>query len=141
MAVTVRVFGVPQANAGLLRAAERYQSKAQTRKILRPAAVRMREALRGVTAGSFGGPGSQSTGNLARSIRTFSFPRSRMVHVGPRVGGVGRMADGYYFGWQDRGTSRGIRAKNMIDRTITAHGDEVAGIMRAALLADLQYLI
>jgi hypothetical protein len=141
MAITVDIVGVPGVTQELRQAAIRYQSKAQTRRVLRPAAKALRDHLKNQVASTFAGS-PRSTGTLRRSIRTFAFPRSRGLHVGPRLGGQGvrNLADGYYFGWQDQGTRRGIRAKFMIDKTMNKHGKEVANMAAQSLIDDLKYL-
>lgn len=149
--ITITVKGVPGVNEELLKLARRYHSKAKTRRLIRPAAQKMRDELRKTTKAQFTGnrswTGRQSTGNLARSIRTFSFRRSRGVHVGPRVGGKGvrGLADGYYFGWHDQGTRKtgfgpAIKRKGMIERTMQRHGDAVGSMIGKALIQDLRYL-
>ena len=138
MSFTITVHGVPALNKELLAAAERYRRKSETRKILRPAAVELRGYLKAEVGSTFE-DSTTSTGNLRKSIKTFSFPRSRAVHVGPRVGGSG--ADGYYFGWQDKGTRRGIKAKLMIDKTLDKHGAALSQRISLALWNDLRFFL
>lgn len=146
MAIVVSVKGVHKVNEELLRAARRYQSKAQTRKLLRPAGVTARKHLKDMTRASMINA-ENSTGTLVRSIRTFSFTRSRSVHVGPRVGsGLRGLADGFYFGFHDLGTKhrisrrQHIRPKNIIKRMLGAFGSAIGKQIEALLIADLKFL-
>lgn len=145
MAIKISIIGLPGVTKELMKAANRYQTPSQTRKVIRPAAQLMQKGLRSTVSSTFAGS-SRSTGNLARSIRIFQIARARslaarrLLFVGANLGDGGRWPDGYYFNFQDQGTRKGIRAKYMMDRAVSAHGSTAANLMAASLVADLKYL-
>lgn len=138
----------------LLKAAMRYRTKSNTRRISRPAATIVKNALKTTVAGTFAGK-PKSTGNLARSIKIFTMPSSYNVFVGAHVGGTGttksRYTDGYYFGWHDQGAFRtgkrsgkryrSVRPKYMLDRAFAKSANAASQALTAALYEDLKYLI
>lgn len=146
MAITVDIKGIPGVSRELWKAANRYQTPSQTRKIIRPAAGIMSSGLKSVVGTSFPAP-TRSTGNLRRSIRIMQFARARNMHVrrflfvGANLGKTARYPDGFYFSFQDRGTKTGIRAKFMMDRAYNANASAAGSMMVSALLADLKYLL
>jgi len=139
--ITISWHGIPEVSAQLLKAANRYRSPGEVNRIIRPAADKMRQEISNVTAATFQG----STGNLAKSIKTFTIRGLRAVFAGANVGG-GRYPDGYYFGFQEKGTKtkaghQRIKPRNMLARAYANKGQAVASEIANALLADLKYFL
>lgn len=153
MAITVKVKGGDALAKAMWKAAKKYRSKSETKKITRPGAVHMRKGLRReIRTYTW----KDSTGNLERSIRTFSWSKSWQYFVGPSVGDqsrhngsrkarMKRPADGFYFGWVNFGTSRtgwgkGIRPRRIFERAIRFHGESAARIVQMTLYRNLDGL-
>lgn len=138
--------GIPGVTQKLLKAAERYRSPGQVNRIIRPAANKMRQEITSVTRATFLGK-RHSAGNLARSIRTWTYRGKRGVFAGANVGNKSKThPDGWYFGFHERGTKtksgeQHIRPKHMLQRAFANKGNAVASEMANALLADLKYYI
>lgn len=143
--VFISFKGIPELTQKLFKAAEHYRTPGEVNRIIRPAAKRMRQEISSVTAATFMGA-KHSTGNLAKSIKTWTVTRRRGVFAGANVGSSGRYPDGYYFGFHEKGTKSKygkphIRPKRMLERAFANKGQSVASEMANALLADLKYYL
>lgn len=138
--------GVPQVTKSLLYAAKTYRNPGHVNKIIRPAARKMQQEIKNVTQSTFMNA-PHSTGNLARSIKLWTYRRFRGVLAGAHYGKASgpekesRYPDGYYFGFHERGTKKGIKAKYMMQRAYQAKGQQVASEIANALIADLKYFL
>lgn len=138
--------GIPEVTQQLMRAAERYRSPGHVNRLIRPAANKMKQEISSVTAATFLGK-PHSTGNLAKSIKTWTYRDMRAVFAGANVGTKSaRYPDGWYFGFHEKGTKtksgkQHIRPKRMLERAYANRGQAVASEIANALLQDLKYFL
>jgi len=150
MAVTfelerVTVRGLSRA---LIQLSHRYNNGTQTRKLLRPAAGIINNALR--STATVGKNRHSKWGPIKSSIRILPPKKrtQRSLAVGPSMGrnAKARYPDGWYYGLVDQGTKRsnrggkGQRGQHMFSRGISLSKNAALRAAKFSITNDLKYI-